>query len=474
MENHHDDQALRSLARAVLMPGFIGTTLPGWVAEELEAGLGSLCIYGGNIQDTGQLDALMSQIRQASPGAILALDEEGGDVTRLHYRDGSNQPGNAVLGRMDDPQLTRASARAIAREMRSYGFNLNLAPDADVNTNAQNPVIGVRSFGISPRKVAMHTAAFTVGLQGEMVAACAKHFPGHGDTSTDSHLSLPVVAVDPFTLAERELAPFTAAIQTGIAAIMASHIMVPALDAENPATFSSAILGDLLRDELGFTGVIVTDALDMAGASAETGIPVAAVRALRAGADLLCLGTDMEREDYEQVVNAILHAVREGTLDPQRLRDSAARNTALATHYRVQDRACEPCELVTGDWSQAFETSTEVAGWISDPAEVQLVQVDTDSNMAVGHVPWGLSSVASKAAPEDLRPGAKVLLAARALSETHAVHALAAQLRQAGHRVLVVNFGWPAPGADITTYGASPVLARTVMEMLQIPAEQKC
>lgn len=235
--------------------------------------MGSLCIYGGNIQDTQQLSALMTQIRQASPNAILALDEEGGDVTRLHYRDGSNQPGNAVLGRLDDPQLTRASARAIAREMRAYGFNLNLAPDADVNTNAQNPVIGVRSFGISPRKVAMHTAAFTVGLQGEMVAACAKHFPGHGDTSTDSHLSLPVVAVDPFTLAERELAPFTAAIQTGIAAIMTSHIMVPALDAENPATFSSAILGKLLRDELGFTGVIVTDALDMAGASAETGIP---------------------------------------------------------------------------------------------------------------------------------------------------------------------------------------------------------
>ena len=307
-----------------------------------------------------------------------------------------------------------------------------------------------------------------------MVAACAKHFPGHGDTSTDSHLSLPVVAVDPFTLAERELAPFTAAIQTGIAAIMTSHIMVPALDAENPATFSSAILGKLLRDELGFTGVIVTDALDMAGASAETGIPVASVRALRAGADLLCLGTDMEREDYEQVVNAILHAVHEGTLDSQRLRDAAARNTALATHYRVQDEACEPCELVTGDWSKAFETTSAVEGWIADPAEVQLVQVDTDSNMAVGHVPWGLSSVAPTQAPEDLRPGAKVLLAARALSETHAVHELAAQQRQDGHRVLVVNFGWPAPRADITTYGASPVLARTVIEMLQIPAAQKC
>lgn len=105
---------------------------------------------------------------------------------------------------------------------------------------------------------------------------------------------------------------------------------------------------------------------------------------------------------------------------------------------------------------------------------MQLVQVDTDSNMAVGHVPWGLSSVAPTEAAEDLRPGAKVLLAARALSETHAVHELAAQLRQDGRRVLVVNFGWPAPGADITTYGASPVLARTVIEMLQIPAAQKC
>ncbi len=475
MENHHhDDQSLRNLARAVLMPGFIGTTLPRWVAEELEAGLGSLCIYGGNIQDTGQLADLMTQIRRASPHAILALDEEGGDVTRLHYRDGSNQPGNAVLGRLDDPQLTRSSARAIAREMRSYGFNLNLAPDADVNTNAQNPVIGVRSFGISPRKVAIHTAAFTVGLQGEMVAACAKHFPGHGDTSTDSHLALPVVAVDPFTLAERELAPFKAAIQTGIAAIMTSHIMVPALDADNPATFSPAILTDLLRGELGFTGVIVTDALDMAGASAETGIPVAAVRALRAGADLLCLGTDLQRQDYEQIITAILHAVHEGTLDRQRLEEAAARNTALATHYRVQDQTCEPCELPGGDWSQAFETSDAVAPWAADPAQVQLVQVDTDSNMAVGHVPWGLSSVAETITPQEVRPGTKVLLAARALSETHLVHALATSLRSAGHRVLVVNFGWPAAGADITTYGASPVLARAVIEMLQIRVEQKC
>lgn len=140
--------------------------------------MGSLCIYGGNIQDTQQLSALMTQIRQASPNAILALDEEGGDVTRLHYRDGSNQPGNAVLGRLDDPQLTRASARAIAREMRAYGFKLNLAPDADVNTNAQNPVIGVRSFGISPRKVAMHTAAFTVGLQGQWLPPAPSTSPG--------------------------------------------------------------------------------------------------------------------------------------------------------------------------------------------------------------------------------------------------------------------------------------------------------
>lgn len=468
MENHHDDTMLRALARSILMPGFIGTTLPDWVAEELEAGLGSLCIYGGNIQDTEQLSALMKQIRQHSPEAILALDEEGGDVTRLHYRDGSNQPGNAVLGRLDDPQLTRASARAIAREMRSLGFNLNLAPDADVNTNAKNPVIGVRSFGVSPHKVAMHTAAFTVGLQGEMVAACAKHFPGHGDTSTDSHLSLPVVAVDPFTLAERELAPFAAAIRTGIAAIMTSHIMVPALDPDNPATFSTKILEDLLRGELSFDGVIVTDALDMAGASAQTGIPVAAVRALRAGADLLCLGTDMTREDYELVLTAIIHAVHEGKLSVDRLRNAAERTTALAKHYRLGDEVCEPSELTVGDWARAFEISDSVSEWVAAEAPVELIQVDTDSNMAVGHVPWGLSSAATTVAREDLTPGSKVVLAARAFHEKHAVHELAAALRSSGHRVLVVNFGWPADGSDITTYGASPVLARTVLDILQV------
>ncbi|MGH3651850.1 glycoside hydrolase family 3 protein [Glutamicibacter sp.] len=474
MENYHGNPTLRDLARAVLMPGFSGTTLPSWVAEELASGLGSLCIYGGNIQGKEQLSSLMGHIRRIAPEAIVALDEEGGDVTRLHYRTGSSHPGNAVLGRINDLHLTRASARAIAREMRDYGFNLNLAPDADVNSNAQNPVIGVRSFGSSPHKVAAHAAAFTVGLQGEMVAACAKHFPGHGDTATDSHLSLPVVMAGPELLAERELAPFNAAIAIGIAAIMTSHIMVPALDAHNPATFSEAILQDLLRGKMGFDGVVVTDALDMAGASAQTGIPVAAVRSLRAGADLLCLGTDMSQKAYEEVIDAIIQAAEDGTLSLVRLREAAERTSTLARHYRVGDAAAPPVDLPTGDWAQAFELSSAVASWKMSPAPAQLVQLDSESNMAVGHVPWGLSSVAHTVPPSAVARGSKVLLAARGLSPSHEAHEVAESLREAGAQVLIVNFGWPAAGADITTYGASPVLARTVLEMLQVFESQKC
>lgn len=474
MEKHHENSTLRDLARAVLMPGFTGTTLPDWVAEELSHGLGSLCIYGGNIHSEEQLGSLMGQIRRIAPEAILALDEEGGDVTRLHYRTGSCHPGNAVLGRINDLQLTGASARAIAREMRAYGFNLNLAPDADVNSNPQNPVIGVRSFGSSPHTVAAHAAAFAAGLQTERVAACAKHFPGHGDTAADSHLALPVATAGCEELAERELAPFNTVIASGIAAIMTSHIMVPALDANNPATFSTAILQDLLRSQMGFDGAVITDALDMAGASAQTGIPVAAVRALQAGADLLCLGTDMSHSAYAEVIDTIIKAVEDGTLDLGRLREAVERTSTLARRYRVAKTAATPIELPTGDWAQAFEISSMVTTWTMDPAPAQLVQLDTESNMAVGHVPWGLSSVARTVPLSDLAPGSKVLLAVRGLSPSHPVHEVARSLREAGEQVLIINFGLPAAGADITTYGASAVLARTVLEMLEVSESQKC
>ena len=246
-----------------LLPGFLGTRLPGWVRDRLQGGLGGVCLFGPNIDSFPQLRALTDAIYAANPHALIAIDEEGGDVTRLFHQVGSPFPGNAVLGRIDDLSATRNAAAQIGWELRRAGVNVNYAPDADINSNPDNPVIGVRSFGISPERVAEHTAAWIAGLQSTGVAASGKHFPGHGDTSQDSHVSLPVVDRSLEELRQRELVPFAAAIDAGTRLVMTSHILLPQLDAEHPATLSSDILTGLLRGELGFSGVIVSDALDL-------------------------------------------------------------------------------------------------------------------------------------------------------------------------------------------------------------------
>src|SRR3954451_14454829 len=224
---------IESAALRVLLPSFAGTTLPGDALRLLEEGLGGLCLFGSNTADGADaVAAYTARVRTVSPGAVIAVDEEGGDVTRLHIPDGSPVLGPLALGAADDLALTRAVGRAIGVELAGLGITLDLGPVADVNSNPDNPVIGTRSFGSSAAAAAAHVAAWTLGLQSAGVAACAKHFPGHGDTAEDSHLALPVLEVDLSVLAERELVPFEAAVGAGTAAVMTSHVVVPALDPE--------------------------------------------------------------------------------------------------------------------------------------------------------------------------------------------------------------------------------------------------
>ncbi|PWU61475.1 sugar hydrolase, partial [Micromonospora globispora] len=254
---------LASLAAAVLQPGFVGTTPPPWIRRWLGEGLGSVVLFARNIVDSEQLAALTATLRAERPDVIVAIDEEAGDVTRIESARGSSRPGNFALGIVDDPALTEAVARDLGTELAAAGVTLNYAPDADVNSNPDNPVIGVRSFGADPALVARHTAAWVRGLQAGGVAACAKHFPGHGDTRIDSHHDLPRIGGDRARLDAVELAPFRAAVAAGVQAVMTGHLLVPALDPELPATLSPRILGRLLREELRFQGVVVTDAVEM-------------------------------------------------------------------------------------------------------------------------------------------------------------------------------------------------------------------
>ncbi|MFI0963038.1 glycoside hydrolase family 3 protein [Streptomyces sp. NPDC021080] len=336
-------------ALTVLQPGFTGTTAPDWLLRRLGEGLASVGLFGRNIASPEQLAALTAQLRAERDDVLVAIDEEGGDVTRLEVRTGSSFPGNHALGAVDDVALTEQVARELGRRLAACGVNLNWAPSADVNSNPANPVIGVRSFGADTGLVARHTAAYVTGLQAAGVAACTKHFPGHGDTAVDSHHALPRIDADLSVLQSRELVPFRAAIAAGSRAVMSAHILVPALDPDRPATLSRRILTGLLREELGYDGLIVTDGMEMQAIAATYGIERGSVLAIAAGADAICVGGGLADDDtVRRLRDALVSAVRSGELSEERLADAADRVRALAEWTAAASAARKAAEAVSG------------------------------------------------------------------------------------------------------------------------------
>ena len=451
--------AVETLALRVQLPAFVGTTLPDEYAELLADGLGGICYFATNTADgPAAVAELSAAITAANPRAVIAVDEEGGDVTRLHALDGSPVLGPAALGAAGDLALTRDTGRAIGTELAAVGVNLDLGPVADVNSNPDNPVIGTRSFGAEPALVAAHVAAWVTGLQDAGVAACAKHFPGHGDTAQDSHLELPTVDADLETLVSRELVPFAAAVEVGIASVMTSHIVVPALDPELPGTLSAPVLA-VLRDRLGYDGVIVSDALDMAGASAGRGIPEAAVLSLAAGTDLLCIGTDVAVSTVRATQDAIVVAVASGRLTRERLEEAAARVD------RMLDRlaTAAPYDLDDDAQLDAARRSLVVDGELPDLSGAIVVSVATAANIAIGEVPWGLEPDLVIAPGELVPTGRPVVLQVR---DAHRRPEIALD-----GAAVVVEWGWPGPYGGsvprICTRGYSRPGAAAVSELLR-------
>ncbi len=339
------DRRLSKLADAVLQPGFVGITPPDWVRRRLADGLGSVTLYSRNIARPDQVAELTAALRAENPYVVICIDEEAGDVTRVEARTGSSRPGNLALGAADDEALTHAVARHLGQDLAALGITLNFAPDADVNSNPDNPVIGSRAFGSDPALVARHTAAWVCGLQSAGVAACAKHFPGHGDTAVDSHHDVPVIRADRAALDACELLPFRAAMEADVQVIMTGHLIVPAIDPDHPATLSRPILTDLLRVEMGYTGLIVTDAIEMQAVSRRYGLGGATVAAIAAGADAVCVGGEHADERTAAMLrDAIVSAVRSGALPEERLVDAASRVAALATWTRTH-RAVESLDV---------------------------------------------------------------------------------------------------------------------------------
>ncbi|MFD4140217.1 glycoside hydrolase family 3 protein [Streptomyces sp. NPDC058572] len=393
-------------ALTVLQPGFTGTTAPDWLLRRIGEGLSAVGLFGRNIVGAEQLAALTAQLRAERDDVLVAIDEEGGDVTRLEVRTGSSFPGNYALGCVDDVELTRAVARELGRRLAACGVDLNWAPSADINSNPDNPVIGVRSFGAGTELAARHTVAYIEGLQAAGVAACTKHFPGHGDTNVDSHHAMPRIDVDLATLHARELLPFRAAIAAGSKAVMSAHILLPALDPHRPATLSPQILTGLLREELGYEGLIVTDGMEMQAISSTYGIERGSVLALAAGADAICVGGGLaDEETVLRLRDALVGAVRDGDLPEERLADAAARVRALADWTRrIRGASAEP--------GAAFEEGTAPGSDIGLVAARRAVRVTAGelpyepvtgapyvaaftpvANIAVGdETPWGVAA----------------------------------------------------------------------------------
>ncbi|WJV45193.1 glycoside hydrolase family 3 protein [Streptomyces flavofungini] len=332
---------LEQLANSVLQPGFVGTTeAPDWLRRRIADGLGAVVLFGRNIVEPAQVAALTTSLRAENPDLIVAIDEEAGDVTRMEAWTGASRPGNLALGAVDDVDLTESVARDIGRELHAAGVSLNYAPSADVNSNPLNPVIGVRSFGARTDVVSRHTAAWIRGLQAAGVAACAKHFPGHGDTSVDPHFGLPQVRGTAAEIARTALPPFIAATEAGVRAIMTAHLVVPAYDPGLPATLSPRVLNDLLRGELGFDGMVVTDGIEMGAVTDRYGIDGATVRALAGGVDAVCVGGDSaEQSTVELLAGALVKAVLDGRLPEERLTEASGRVRDFAAWSGERSRA---------------------------------------------------------------------------------------------------------------------------------------
>jgi beta-N-acetylhexosaminidase len=492
------DPGLGRLADAILIPPFPGGTEPEWIRAALGSGLVGVTLYGPNVQDREQLTRLTRRLRGAAAEPIIAVDEEGGDVTRISHRTGSDYPGNAALGAVDDVALTRSVYAALGSDLAALGINLDLAPAIDVNTAADNPVIGTRSFGSDPELVARHGAAAVAGLQSAGVAACAKHFPGHGSTRLDSHLVLATVDAPLRVLRERDLPPFSAAIAAGVQAIMPSHLRVPELTGDLPASLSASALTGLLRDELGFTGVILSDALEMRAVSDPYGIPEAAVLAVIAGTDLLCLGRDTDRLMFLAVRAAIIDAARSGRLPGDRLEDAAARvaklrawTSDLTGRQPVIARDGQPTSSASSFPSvpangggpiglTAARRAIQVTGALPALHRPLVVQLVPPSNIAVGAVPWGLApfvpagsyrEVSTAAPAESLAGAVRGLLtdaAGRSLiivvRDAHR-HPIATQvvdmLLAARPDAILVEMGLPAWRPEATAYVASFGAARS-------------
>lgn len=438
MSEAHD---IRRLALSCLLLGYVGPNPPRWLLDALGAGLGGVVLFGSNLGAGTDVATLTDRLRDAAGrDIVLAIDEEGGNVTRLDTVRGSSSPGAAALGHLDDPAATEAAYRHIGVRCADAGVTLNLAPVADVNVDPLNPVIGLRAFSADATVAARHVAAAVRGVQASGVAACLKHFPGHGATRSDSHHEVAILDRSRADLQKVEFEAFRGGIDAGARAVMTAHLQVPALDADNLATVSRTITTDVLRGELGFAGTVVTDALEMRALADTVGVVEGFVRSLLAGADAIETGA----QDYPELVTAIpeavLRAVEDGRLDHGRLADAAHRTAQLAT---VPARVPLPEVDAT-----IAARCLEIRGVLPPLDRPLVVECRSAGGMASGVLPWSLGEPLA-----ELVPGTEIVRTEQALDLDGSRQVVLVvrdpqrntwQLPMVERAAVVVDCGWPA------------------------------
>jgi beta-N-acetylhexosaminidase len=329
----------------MMLAGIDGTTMNAQAKALIQDyQVGGIIFYKNNLASTKQTVQLINSLKESnSRNAIplwLSLDEEGGRVTRLPD-ELHKFPTNAVIGQANNEKFSFAVGSTLGLELKAYGLNMDFAPVLDINSNPDNPVIGDRSFGVNASVVSKLGVQTMKGLQSQSIVSVVKHFPGHGDTSVDSHIGLPVVQHDLNRLRNLELIPFAEAIKNKADAVMVAHILLPKIDANNPASFSKTTITGILRKELGFQGLVISDDMTMGAIAKNYDVGEAAVKAVQAGTDVILVAHEYEKE--VKVIQALRQAVKDKRISMDQLNTSVTHILMLKSKYGTSDqRITEP------------------------------------------------------------------------------------------------------------------------------------
>jgi len=487
----------------VMIIGFDGTTLTPEIKTMItEYHVGGVILFARNVESPEQVARLCNDLQQAAtesghPGLLIAIDQEGGRVARLTEAKGFTEfPGAMAIGATGSPDNARQVAAAMAAEMRAVGINVDFAPDLDVNNNPLNPVIGVRSYGSEPQQVAAFGTAAIEGLQTSGVLAFGKHFPGHGDTGTDSHVALPQVAHPLERLESVEFVPFEAAIRANVAGIMSAHVTFPAIDATpgTPATVSSKVLTDLLRQDMQFKGLVVTDSLEM-GALGEAGFPVpqAAAAALKAGADLLLFNRDHAL--HRQAIDEVEAQIQNGTISMDRLDAAVQRVLSVKEQYGLLSPIPAAIDQI-GDYvytqnnielsrqiaAQSVTLLRDEAGLLPIKTEAPLLVVEVPAAVGLGNL-LGATSIAVSNEPTaaeiqlvlgTARDGRTVIVTTSDANRTPAQVALINALLEAGVPTVIIAvrnpydlMAFPEATTYLLSYGNNPPALEALVKVLR-------